>query len=639
MRAVLDYSWHSLSEAEQDAFRRLSVFRGGFTREAAQVVAGALLPILASLVDKSWLQHDSSEGRYGLHELLGQYAREQLEQSGLAEQTFDAHMHYYADFMRVRETGIKYRRQSESLAEIERDFENVRLAWKRGTVCGDYDAINQMSESLNFFCDMRARFNEGVALFTYAGDAFAPQPSREAVLTFIRLRARRARLVILGAGLSDDDLNCLVEKIETHVKAAREYQSLSDIAFLLHMLGVAKSVICDFESALTCFSESLDIYTELNDPFYMAENLVWVGLSQDDFSATDDYFRRALVIQQDIDDQNGMAWTLMDLARTAFSERYYVEAQHYLAEATAIQRRRRDLKGLHNNLILSSQSALRMGDFDTALALAQESAEIAGNLNIPPVKQASKMVIGVLHIVLEIDVAGGKHLIEEALAIPIPKNLSCGDPELDATLGMFVAAFINGDLDEMRCQYAHMVKILPDFSIQNPINQFELLVPLATMLLASDGEHEGAVELLAFSQHLSSMSENPVLNWSERLPLTIRLHDDLRQRLDNAVYEVAWQRGKSLDLQKTVHNLMNRGRLSEPSETLELVARTVDSLTERELEVLNLVAEGLSNREIATRLYLALGTVKWYISEVYGKLGVTSRTQAVARARELQLIA
>ncbi len=64
-----------------------------------------------------------------------------------------------------------------------------------------------------------------------------------------------------------------------------------------------------------------------------------------------------------------------------------------------------------------------------------------------------------------------------------------------------------------------------------------------------------------------------------------------------------------------------------------------DPLTERELEILHLISTGLSNREIAERLVLALGTVKWYIGEIYSKLHVASRTQAIARARELKLLA
>jgi LuxR family maltose regulon positive regulatory protein len=63
-----------------------------------------------------------------------------------------------------------------------------------------------------------------------------------------------------------------------------------------------------------------------------------------------------------------------------------------------------------------------------------------------------------------------------------------------------------------------------------------------------------------------------------------------------------------------------------------------EPLTEREHEILRLIAAGLSNREIAAELVLALGTVKWYINQIFSKMHVSSRTQAAARARELALI-
>jgi LuxR family maltose regulon positive regulatory protein len=64
----------------------------------------------------------------------------------------------------------------------------------------------------------------------------------------------------------------------------------------------------------------------------------------------------------------------------------------------------------------------------------------------------------------------------------------------------------------------------------------------------------------------------------------------------------------------------------------------VEPLTKRELEVLGLMAAGLSNREIAGELVLAMGTVKAHLHNIYGKLGVRGRTQAAARARELDLL-
>jgi len=65
----------------------------------------------------------------------------------------------------------------------------------------------------------------------------------------------------------------------------------------------------------------------------------------------------------------------------------------------------------------------------------------------------------------------------------------------------------------------------------------------------------------------------------------------------------------------------------------------VEPLSEREIEVLRLLADGLSNREIARKLFVTVGTVKWHLHNIYGKLGVRSRVQAVSQARELNLLA
>ena len=63
-----------------------------------------------------------------------------------------------------------------------------------------------------------------------------------------------------------------------------------------------------------------------------------------------------------------------------------------------------------------------------------------------------------------------------------------------------------------------------------------------------------------------------------------------------------------------------------------------EPLSERETEILTLVAQGLTNREIARRLFLAEGTVKNYVTNILQKIGVRDRTQAALRARELGVI-
>jgi predicted ATPase len=77
MRAVFDHSWKLLTQEEQAVLLRLSAFRGGFKREAAEQVAETTLPVLSALVMKSLIRR-SGAGRYDLHELIRQFAAEEL---------------------------------------------------------------------------------------------------------------------------------------------------------------------------------------------------------------------------------------------------------------------------------------------------------------------------------------------------------------------------------------------------------------------------------------------------------------------------------------------------------------------------------------------------------------------------------
>jgi len=131
IRAVFDHSWSLLHQAERETFMRLSVFRRGFTRQAAQQVSGASLQLLSGLVNKSLLSHDPNSGRLEIHEILRQYAQERLEaipQANFSVQ--EAHAAYYATFMEQSWQDLKGRRQLQALAEVEADIENVRTAWR-----------------------------------------------------------------------------------------------------------------------------------------------------------------------------------------------------------------------------------------------------------------------------------------------------------------------------------------------------------------------------------------------------------------------------------------------------------------------------------------------------------------------------
>ena len=130
MRAAFDHSWALLTGEEQAVFRKLSVFRGGFTREGAEQVAGATLAILASLVDKSLVQVDAS-GRYDLHELLRQYAADKLLDAGEENTTIQRHCDYFLRLAEGAEAHAFGREQVAWFDRLEVELDNLRVALAR----------------------------------------------------------------------------------------------------------------------------------------------------------------------------------------------------------------------------------------------------------------------------------------------------------------------------------------------------------------------------------------------------------------------------------------------------------------------------------------------------------------------------
>lgn len=180
MQTVFDQTWQRLNEQEQAVFKRLSVFRGGFLREAVAAVTGASLPILSTLVDKSLLRLDGN-GRYQIHELLRQYAAEQLSKNvDDDQQTHAAHAHFYIELLHQRSGDVVGGRQREALLEIRADLDNIRVAWLWAVAQGDADALQKGSESLGLYYQFLGGYQEGVTLFSQATEVLLAQPPSEA---------------------------------------------------------------------------------------------------------------------------------------------------------------------------------------------------------------------------------------------------------------------------------------------------------------------------------------------------------------------------------------------------------------------------------------------------------------------------
>jgi predicted ATPase len=165
LRAVFEYSWNLLSEQERTLFAHFSIFRGGFTRDAALRITGTNLRALTLLVNKSLLRRDNESGRYEIHELLRQYAEEKLAQSAELGAANDAHSRYYLEQLVQLMPKLKGFGQLEALNLIDTDFDNIRVAWVWAVEQGDAALVEPAIEGLYLYLTFRNRIMDGEQLF------------------------------------------------------------------------------------------------------------------------------------------------------------------------------------------------------------------------------------------------------------------------------------------------------------------------------------------------------------------------------------------------------------------------------------------------------------------------------------------
>ncbi|MBE7553081.1 MAG: tetratricopeptide repeat protein [Anaerolineales bacterium] len=382
MRAVFEHSWGLLAEAERGVLRRLSVFRGGFRPEAAEDVAGATLPVLAALVEKSLVQATPA-GRYHLHELLRQFAGEKLQAAPPEQvQAQERHSTYYAAFMQRREAALKGAQPQADLAEISVEIENVRAGWNWAVEQDRVEIIAQALTSLHDFYWMRSWFQEGEEVFRRAAESLAgmTETAEGGAL------GGGAGEIVLGKLLARQGaFGCALghfeparELLQKSLALVRRLEAGAETAFALRFLGRVMDAQGELTEAKRLFQESLVISQELGDLPGAVETLhqlseTVMNISGEYHAEAKRYSQESLVLSRAIGDQRLIAYSLDKLAFMTFCLGGYLEAEQYYQESLAIFKEIDDRYGLA--LALGAPAWIAIGLGGDRLALAKPLAE------------------------------------------------------------------------------------------------------------------------------------------------------------------------------------------------------------------------------------------------------------------------
>jgi tetratricopeptide (TPR) repeat protein len=392
LRAVFDYSWDLLGEVERGALRRLSVFVGGFSREAAEEVAGARLGLLTSLVDKSLLRRHMS-GRYEMLDVLRQYVREKLdEEADEKEEVLDKHCEYYANFLKERgkqRAGPEYEAMMQDVAF---EIENIRFAWDRAVTTHNVECISKSMVCLFRFYRTRGWFHEGHELFSKAVSAYE---AKEDKALFARLLSRMARFVFrLG------DLHRAREELERSLALFRELGLTYEIAVSLNYLGIVYRMLGELEKVRPLHEEALAIFRELGDKSGISTslgNIAYITSSLGNYAEAQRIGEEVLALDRELGDLYGIAGSLSDLGSAAHSRGELEDAEKLYKESLGISKKLNHQYGMArtlNNLGIVKSS---LGDHEGAKECYQESQEIFRDIGDMSGIAASLTNLGVVY--------------------------------------------------------------------------------------------------------------------------------------------------------------------------------------------------------------------------------------------------
>ncbi len=383
IRAVLEGSWRLLGKQEQAVVKRLSVFRGGFGREAAAEVAGATIPTLASLVDKSLLRL-KADGRYDRHPLLYRYSREKLAEHRDDEAaTCRRFVSYFLAYAEAAETHLHSREQATGLQLLETEQANLREALRLTKEGGDTEIHVRLAGALSWFWWQRGYLSEGG---TWLEGALEGSVGKT---------APRAK-ALNGAGLIAWSQSLYVRARtfqEENLAIRRELRDRSGAAVALNNLGIVAHDECDYSRARSLHSEALAVWRELGHRRGVAFSLNNLGLaafSQGDHPEARALQTESLALMRELENEYGVALALINLGNVVCEQGDHELARTLHEESVILFSKSGNRRGVAFSLESFASVAVGQGEVERAAHLwgAAEAIREKFGMPMPPSKRS-----------------------------------------------------------------------------------------------------------------------------------------------------------------------------------------------------------------------------------------------------------
>jgi predicted ATPase/DNA-binding CsgD family transcriptional regulator len=572
LRALFDSSWKLLSSAQQQALCRLAVFPASFTREAAAAIADVHLAELAALLRLSLVRRVASSdvGRYEVREVLRPYAAEQLEQSGEARELAQRHAAYYSALLAAQTDDLRGTGQQAALAAIDAEITHMRHAWQWAVNAADYATLGCAADALFHFYDMRSWFREGAAAFAAAHQALATAQAERAVAVVRGKLLARHGWFTFQTG-QPRAAQALLEQSLTLLRA---WDARAELIFPLNYLGAVCAYLGDYATTKALCQESMALAQSVGDWYgrAIASNILGqAAYAQGQYAGAQTWAQQSLAIEQQLGNHWSMAFSLTTLGKVAYISGAYAEARRLFEDSLHIRQALGDRRGVALCLTRLGETAVARGAHAEAAEHYQRSLALFRVIGEPWGTTAVLISLG--HLALtQGQAAAALPYLHEALGLALELEALPQVVTILATCAPLIRA----------CGAQRWAAALDQLLAAAPAT-LEAYQAHAQHLLAWTGDQGSAA-----SGEPSGTAPGPPAG---ALP---------SPRLAPAASPVAYPAG----------------------------------LTAREVEVLQLVAQGLTDRQVAEQLIISRRTVSTHLSAIYGKLQVNSRSAATRFAIE-----
>ncbi|ONI88923.1 AfsR family transcriptional regulator [Saccharothrix sp. ALI-22-I] len=522
LRAVIDWSWELLTEAERMVLRRLSVFSGGASPEAVESVcaggAGDLLESLTSLVEKSLLvTAGDTAPRYRMLGMVKEYAAQRLAEAGESDFARSAHLAYFTELAETAEPHLRRAEQLEWLAALDAEHDNISAATRGAIAAGDAHAAMRLAAATGWYWWLSGHKEEGHELITAATAIPGEVPDE--------IRALAYTLVVgfLSSGRRNEQqaAEWIHQAREFSRRSRRGNPLLALIAPLERMLEGPDAFLPAWESLL----DNEDPWVHALARLHLGKMRIVLGHGGRDADA---YLEMALAEFRAIGERWGMSFALTELADRVAVRGEFARACEYFEQAIAVVTEvgaTEDVIGMRSR---QARVYWLLGDKDSSAAAMAEAQRCAERVTWPDA--LAELALAKAELARW---AGDAEEVHRQIGIATTMLGTEAERAHVRAIAHDLLGYLADDLDESRRHRAAACEAASEEGYAPWIAQ--MLVGVADLALRSD-QYEQAARLLAASTSVRGLPDRSH-------PDVARIEQAARHRLGDEVFAEATREG------------------------------------------------------------------------------------------------